>query len=253
MPGCTRTTPGCAYTVVTLFVLFVVVPVGCGSARGFNRGVLRQRLAEETPEITYDAIQTAFELKPQLPSGYKLGVFFNDPKKLDPSYSWHPAPPQYWPGDAKDVLLGMESGLRDKGVVSDMFVVTPIEACPDLLSIRLAAARQGADAVLLVNGAMDVDEHNNGWSTTYALLLPALFMPGNELDALYMTTASLWDVRNGFLYLTAESEATAHQTRAPLYIHESSAIAKARREAMEGLRDELIPRLELAAGIVRSD
>lgn len=37
-------------------------------------------------------------------------------------------------------------------------------------------------------------------------LLLTLFVQGSEADAIFVTSASLWDVKNGYLYLTAESE-----------------------------------------------
>ena len=95
----------------------------------------------------------------------------------------------------------------------------------------------------------EMDTYNNAWSTSYLLLVTALFMPGNEVDALFMASAALWDVRNEYLYVTAESEGTSHQTRSPVLIHEEDAVATARKEALEHLGTELLTRLKRTAGL----
>ncbi len=75
-------------------------------------------------------------------------------------------------------------------------------------SQRLAAAQHGADVLLTINGICDVDAYNNSWAWTYLALFPALFIPGNVIDVLFIARTALWGVRNGFLYLSTESEAT---------------------------------------------
>jgi hypothetical protein len=82
----------------------------------------------------------------------------------------------------------------------------------DMKSLRLAAANHHADALLVVSGAGQIDRYINNWGWTYALLLPTLFVPGSQADTLFVTNAALWDVRNDFLYLTAEAEATTNKT-----------------------------------------
>jgi hypothetical protein len=208
---------------------------GCTASRGFDRGAVVERMQGSVVLVDQDVAEV-LALKPQLPSPFKLGVYFVAPK-----YS---ATPWLWRGEDKDALLSIEASLRETGVVSSMFVITDSTVQGrSLHSLRVAAARHGADALLVVTGGEAIDRYNNVLGAFYVLLVPMIFVPGTELDALFMVNAALWDVRNGYLYATAEAEATAHQTRPTMFVEPQHAIEEARTEALAGLAREVEQRL----------
>ena len=107
----------------------------------------------------------------------------------------------------------------------------------------MAAARAGADAILIVNGVSDLDRYNNPLGFTYFLLITPFFVPGTEANGLFMVSASMWDVRNQYLYLSSEAEGSAKETRPAFFIEESRVIKTAKTDALSALLKELSGRL----------
>ena len=69
------------------------------------------------------------------------------------------------------------------------------------------------------------------------------FVPGTEADGLVMVYASMWDVRSQYLYMIAEAEGSAKQSRPAVLISETRLINDAKSEALASLKNELIDRL----------
>ncbi len=208
--------------------VLALVLAACSTSHGFDRGALRSQGAEQKV-VTEEDIAKAFALKPQLPVPFRLAVYFS-PR----SYGWR------WRGEDKDRLLQMGAELKSKKIISDIVIVDDyvIEG-EGRKAVRLAAARAGADAVLIVNGVSDTDRYNNPLAATYALLITPLFVPGTVLDGLFIANASLWDVRNQYLYLSSEAEATASETRPAFFIEETHVIQEAKAEAVAALAKRL--------------
>lgn len=221
-------------------LLFVITAMtACAPSRGFDRGDLRSKIADQKV-VTEEDIKKALELKPQLPAPFKLAVYFAPPKSgLRYGISSN------WMGEDKDALMQMRSDLIKKNIISDLVVLSDsILEGSDNKAIRLAAARAGADAVLVVNGVSSVDRYNNAWGGTYILLITPFFVPGTIADGLFMIHAAMWDVRNQYLYLSAEAEGTARQTYPAFFIKENHLISEARSNAVAALKKEVLLRLD---------
>jgi hypothetical protein len=222
-----------------IVLLLAFTMTACASSRGFDRGNLRNQIADQKV-VTEDDIKKALELKPQLPAPFKLAVFFAQPKS-----GWSHGSSWNWRGEDKDALIQMKSDLIKKNIISDMFVLSDsILEGTDNKAIRLAAARGGADAVLIVNGVSSVDRYNNAWGGTYFLIITPFFVPGTVADGLVMINASMWDIRNQYLYLSAEAEGTARQRKPAFFIDENHLINDARSNAVAALRKEVLMRLD---------
>jgi len=220
-----------------LVVLLVLGLAACSTSRGFDRGNLRA-LSADQKVVTEEDIAKAFALKPQLPAPFRLAVYFS-PKAYG---SWR------WRGDDKDRLLQMGAELKSRKIISDMVVIDDYILEGDgRKAVRLAAARAGADAVLIVNGSSDIDRYNNALGATYVLLVTPLFVPGTVADGLFIANASMWDVRNQYLYLSAEAEATASETRPAFFIEEAHVIKEAKAEALSVLAKKLSGQLSSMA------
>jgi len=220
-------------------LLLLVMMTACVSSRGFDRGSLRSQIADQKV-VTEEDIKKVLELKPQLPAPFKLAVYFASPKS-----DWHYGSSWNWTGDDKDALIQMKSELVKKNIISDLFVLpNSILEGTDNKAVRLAAARAGADAVLIVNGVSSIDRYNNVLGGTYFLIVTPFFVPGTVADCLVMINAAMWDVRNQYLYLSAEAEGTSSQTRPAFFIEEGHVINSARSNAIAELRKELSSRLD---------
>ena len=222
-----------------LISVLVFVLCGCATSRGFDRGALRTQTSEQRM-IAEEDIAKVLALKPQLPRGFKLGIYLVPPEPGQLPYT----PEWNWTGEDKDELLKMAAPLKEKGIVADAYIVP--ESLLDGRSrraVRLAAARSGADAVLIVGGVPAIDRYNNELGYTYVLLLTALVVPGTVADGLFITNASMWDVGNDYLYLSVEAEGVASQTAAPVFIAEERIIKRAKAEAVQELQKDVTARL----------
>lgn len=217
-----------------LLCLLALAP-GCGGAMGMDRGPLEAMPAEQPAVIDDARIAEALARQPQLPDRVRVGVWFKSP----PDGSWR------WTfEDRERVMRASETVDRvDLFPLSRGFVEGE-----DLVSLRLAAARHGAHALIVVEGRAEQEFADNGWVATYPLLLPILFAPGQELDSRFAIDAQMYDVRNGFLYLTAESEGLEEQQRAHVWIDRDGGVRESRARAVEHLHAELRDRLAHLVG-----
>lgn len=220
-----------------LFLPWLVGTMACAS-KGFNRGELKEQLGVSKPEFSDSAIKNEFIKKSNLPKSFKLAVFFKSPPSPTPTspLTWR------WTEDDKAILDSIAVDLKKEGVVSDIFpIIKTITTDEDLKSLRLAAAKHHADALLVVSGASEMDRYINNWGWTYALLLPTLFVPGSEADTLFVSNAALWDVRNEYLYLTAEAEATTNKTYVAAFgKSDKELVNEAKTSALNQLKTEIV-------------
>jgi hypothetical protein len=177
------------------------------ASKGFNRGALKDEIGVTKPVYDDKEIKEAYNKKTNLPKPFKLAVYFKTAEGKRGQSDWR------WSEEDKAQFDEIGAELKKKGIVSDVFpLISSLVTSDDLHALRLVAAKHGADALLVVTGAADIDRYINGWGWSYALLLPALFVPGSKADTLFMASATMWDVKNEYLYLTAETEATTSDT-----------------------------------------
>ncbi len=126
-----------------------------------------------------------------------------------------------------------------------MFVISEmIKHGTNLTDIRQAAALQGADAVLVLNGVTDIDRYQNVAAALYITIVGTYIIPGTHIDSLFIMNGALWDVRNQYLYLTAESEGLG-STLGPISLVKSKpAISTAKKNAVESFRPEFLKRMK---------
>ena len=219
---------------IPMAALMLACVHACGGSTGFYQATARDAAASEPPEVNDSEVEAAFALRPQLPKPYRMGVFFrpNPDTAEEPEWRWDP--------EHKRAILGIAKALRASGEVADVFAIDQAtNTGGDLRAIRIAAARHGADAVLVISGGEEVRQSLNGWAASYAALVPLLFAPGSELEVRFSTHAEMWDVRNEYLYLAAEAEEEAHQQRALCWLDQEAAIEQAQKASVKLLAGEL--------------
>lgn len=209
--------------------------LGCAS-KGFNRGELKQQIGVIKPTFDDSEIKSAYNKKANLPKPFKLGVYFKSPSPAQGAQKqWR------WTEQDKSLLEEIGKELRADGVVADVFpIVSSLVQDEDLKSLRLVAAKHQADALLIVSGAGEIDRYTNNWGWSYILLIPTFFIRGSQADTLFVTNASLWDVKNEFLYLTAESEGMASDKYAAAFgKNDKELLDEAKTKSLTLLKDEL--------------
>jgi hypothetical protein len=211
----------------------------CGGSSGFEQATVRRADASAPPKINDSQVEQAFALRAQLPKPYRLGVVFRDPPEAVQVAAWR------WEPEHRARVLRSVEALEGKGQVAAAFSIARSTVVgSDLLAIRIAAARHGADAVLVVSGRDEVERGLNGWAASYIALLPILFAPAVDFEVRFTAHAELWDVRNEYLYMAAEGEATVDKNVALPFVDREAVDAEAQKEALELLGKELEKRLQ---------
>lgn len=145
-----------------------------------------------------------------------------------------------WLGTDRDALRRRLMPLRDDGVLQEVFVLEDSTIhSPDIGRIRRAAARYGADAVLIVDGAGAVERSNNAKAWLYATVIGAYLASGTECDALFLVQGSLWDVRQDRLFLNQEAEGKARQIGPALLLEDRAVLRQAQTAALETLASRM--------------
>ena len=208
--------------------LALVLLVACASSGGFEQPAPRVP-ASDAPVINDDDVERAFALQAQLPKPYRMGVLFRDPKRgSEQEVEWR------WEPEHREAVLKALEPLAGKGELGAVYSIARTTVVgDDLHAIRVAAARQGIDAVLVISADNKIERSANGWAMTYLAVLPMLFAPGSDLRVDFTTHAELWDVRNEYLYLAAEADSRVEQSRALPYIDLEEANAKAQKESLD--------------------
>jgi len=235
---------------------FIALLAGC--SHGFDRGALRKRLAGERTVVTDQEIREALARKPQITLPFSLAIEVQNDLGLR------------WDVKDKEKIVAALEPLEKKGIISNVFVMLsdpaqsldPRDAWkygrePEreqyrrynwLRSVRLKAARHGADAVLVVRGAAQVDSHLNPLCLANLLILPGWILPASHRDALVIAQGTMWDVRNEFIYLSSEADGEGATVAPSFLIEEKVAIRRAQEKALEGLLPDLARRLESLRG-----
>ncbi|MCC6875494.1 MAG: hypothetical protein IT378_14395 [Sandaracinaceae bacterium] len=210
----------------------------CGGSYGMDRGAVpvvehAQPPAPATPVVDDGQIAEELHRRPQLPARPRVAVYFQ-PADSTSTLAWR------WSFEERQEIV--RAGL-DRHDVELFAMPASATASSDLRSVRLAAARYGADAVVIVRGTYEQRRRENLWAATYVLVLPILFAPAQEQETVFVAEASMVDVRNGYTYLAAEGEASQSQQRAHVWVRGEEGVDASRRRAVSLLAEELGARL----------
>lgn len=217
-----------------LICLQLIIFIGCASKRkGFNRGALQNSMNQVV--VTDKNIEQTLHLKPQLPKKFKLGVYFSQLRKT--GYS---GPYLRWTPEDKESFEDLEKELLETGRVSKVVLINDATVTePNLKSVRLAAAQHGLDAVMIISGAYQFNMYPNYYAWSYLAVAPAFFVNGNVSESIVINRATMWDVRNQYLYMTAETEELNIKTH-PALIRDSKKMAtETKRQAIGNLKAEI--------------
>jgi rhombotail lipoprotein len=213
--------------------------LGCSS--GFQRVAMERELQEDR-RIVFDDWDVAQveQLRPQIQFPIRLAV-------VPPDHHAH----RYWQ-DSRESLKGEQEELdalgeqlKKDGIVSAFMIIprmlidmTPPQGSP-VKSIRVAAARMQADAVLIMRSVTDVDSYINPLGVLDLTIVGMWLVPGHHKDALTIVEGMVIDNRNQFLYFAGSAEGTG-STFGPLsVIEERDAVRESRLNALHAFGERL--------------
>lgn len=214
----------------------------CASSQGFHRESLRDPTQgpPNQPSIENEAIAKALAKRPQLPKPFRVAVHFKSP----PRHS-----DLRWKDSDRELFRRLANNLAPSDEISAIFpLAKALVRGEELEDLRLAAADQGADALLVVSANAEVERAANALSWTYLALVTALFVPGTTSEALVLSQASLWDVRNGFLYMSAEAEHLEAETAPLALLDDKELVEKTKRLSLEKLSAEVETQMQGLVG-----
>lgn len=222
----------------TLLLAGILILTSCTTSRGFNRVALKEELKEKT-ELNPAEINQATAGKAKLSKPYKVGIYFQDP---DPTtndrLAWS------WSDADKKKILNIVEKFKTTGDISHAFIISSsLVSSKDVKSLRQVAAKQGADALIVISAINDLDQYNTPGAWSYALLLPTLFVPASVSDILFISKAVMWDTKYDFSYLTAESEVLINKKYPAVFRQDAKSLLEAKEDAITGLQKELIKRM----------
>lgn len=222
------------YLIKIVLAILIGFSLGCAS-KGFNRGELSNQIGTVKPVFDDEQIKQAFNKKANLPRKFKLGIYFKSPKPINyyRGVQWR------WTEQDKNFFDDISNNLKSEGIISDSFPILDLDQNGESFDqLRMTAAQYQADAILIIEGVADIDRYINHWGWSYAFLLPTFFIPGSEADSIFIASAALWDVKNQYLYLTAQTESTSNET----YV---AAFGKQDKELIEIVKSQALDKLKL--------
>jgi rhombotail lipoprotein len=217
-------------------ILFLgVTAVGCSTS--FNRTAMEEELQKEKQIVFDDGdILKIEQLRPQIQFPIRLAVV--PPARVSPRY-WQEGSSK---GEHEE-LMALGEQLKKDGIASSFTVIPQIllqGSDQSLKAIRLAAARMGADAVLILKSVTDVDSYVNPLSVLNVTIIGLWLAPGHHTEALTMVEGMVIDNRNQFLYFAGSAEGSGSTFGPALVIKDRDAVGESRRNALHSFGEILI-------------
>jgi rhombotail lipoprotein len=195
----------------------------------------------ESAKVTDEDVREAQALRPQLAFPCKIAVFLRG----EPGYSWR------WSIQDKTAIDSWGDTLKKEGIASEVFRITDMfmpNKC-GLKELRVAAAKHGADALLVIQGASQTDSYVNPAALLNLTVVGGYLVPASHRDSLFVMQGVLIDVSNGFLYAAVESEGQGKIIRPTFVIQDRDAIDRAKQEAVSQFGPALLRRMNHLRGI----
>ena len=225
-----------------LSLLILTTLPACASHPAFDRpemqDVMRQTVILSVPQAAPGEPEAA----PAISSPFRLSFFFT--RKEFPTKQ--AIKPVEWLSQDKHVLLRALAPLQNEHILRNSLVIADLAVQESSLTeIRKAAARYGADMIVIVTGVGAVDRSNNGYAALYPTILGAYLAPGTVSEALVLIEGSLWDVRSGFSYGTLKAEGQSRLVGPVMSIEDRDALMQGKHRALETFSAQLVERLRL--------
>lgn len=212
----------------SLWPLALIALSGC-FARGFHRQEVTQRLQGEAIQATDEEIAKALAVRPQLPFPCRVAIYL---------------PPSTWTAADREIIEGWSTKLKKDRIVSDMFVMSSIVATgTSIKEVRVAAARHGADAVLILNSVSNIESYKNIGAVLNLTIVGGYLIPSNHRNVQVTIQGVLVDVGNGYLYASMEADGAARTVQPAFLVEEKPTIDKAQRAALTNFGPELNRRM----------
>jgi rhombotail lipoprotein len=226
-----------------LMAILWVGAAATGCATGFNREAMQKDLVEDRRIFTDDEdVLKIDQLRPQVRLPIRLAVLA--PARLGP----YGGDSGLMEGEREEIVSWGEK-LKKEGIVSEFMIIpemlldTGVErhrSGPTLKSVRIAAARMQADAVLILRSITETDSYFNPLGVLDLTIVGLFLVPGHQRDALTMVEGMVIDNRNQFLYFAATAEGKGSATAPIAMMDKRDAVGESRRNALHAFGENLV-------------
>jgi hypothetical protein len=217
-----------------VLLLVLLLSAGCAlRPRGFDHGRLVRAARVDRERATDAEIAGAIAGHPQISFPFKVAVWFR-PAGWWREFRFH------WSEEDREAVLDPLRTLTASGTIAQVIPLPDtVVTGDDVRAARLAAARHGAELVLVVTGATEVDRYHNAAAVLYCTVAGLWAVPGTHADGIFFATASLWDVQSGMLLLAVEAKSAFGATGPALLLSNEEVVVTAKRAAVAQLSDDL--------------
>ncbi len=168
---------------------------------------LKEQLGRVTPIYDQKDFNQSLSSHNRLPRPFKMAIYLKSaaPQPFR-SNLWK------WSEQDKSIIQELVTNLKTQKIINDHIILDNSFVEDDSLrSLRLLASKQNAHALLIINGAGQIERYINNWGWSYFLFLPHFFVKGSVAESHFLINSSLWDVKNEFLYFSTDSETTTKE------------------------------------------
>jgi rhombotail lipoprotein len=222
----------------SLLLLAPVALAGCAS--GFDRVALQERLDNCSLQMPDADIAAVRGTLPQLKLPCRVAVYFKPSNDTD----WR------WTPEDRAALEPCAAALKAEGIASEVITLPEmlVGKDPDFKGLRLAAAKCGADVLLVVNGAAQTDSYKNPAAVFNLTIVGGYVVPASHKDTLFMMEACLFDVDNSYVYTGLQAEGVGKIVRPTFVVEEKDSVAIAKSKAVAQFGEELLKRMRNLSG-----
>src|SRR5262249_49298824 len=180
----------------------------------------------------------AVSLKPSCSFPCKVAVYLRPEHCGD----WH------WSAQDKAALSSWAKVLQEQRIATEVFPLPDMLASAGKLpDLQAAAARCGADVLLVIQGTANTVSYQNLSAALYLTVVGGFIVPGSHRDAQFKVEGCLFDARTGFVYAGVQADGEGSIVRPCYLIEERDAIEIAKAQAMERFGPELLRRMRAIA------
>lgn len=209
---------------------FLLTLSACSTGPEFDRIGMQNTLHQRLDLVAAHQTKDQTESHP-LPAGpFRLGIYFVR-TEFPSRESIRSAE---WLSAEKDRLVQEFAQLRDDRIAHEIVILAePTVRTLTRQELRQAAARYGADVLLLIDGVGAVHRRNNAYALLYPTVLGAWLAPGTVIDALFIIDGVLWDLRTDTIPARQTAEGQAQRTGAVIMVEDTDALNEAKGRAID--------------------
>jgi len=147
-----------------------------------------------------------------------------------------------WTSEEADVIERWCAELREEGLIAEAsflpnLFLAEYDGQIEMLGLREAAARQGADAVLIVETATGYEDSANALAFLDITLVGGFIFPGHRVYSRTVMQGMVLDVQNEFVYAAGRGDAEKSERAAGAYAEQT--YRKLRRKTRGAALDDL--------------